>query len=137
MNIFSALSNNYIIYRLFLKLKAYIIISIGDIMDKKIIGKRLRQQREDLELTRENFSEIVGISAPFLAEIESGRKGMSAETLYKICKNLPISANQILLGKDNFNVSGNKIINLIEQIPTKYHEIIFEFLKLFNETINL
>ena len=56
-------------------------------MDKKIIGGRLRRQREDLQLTREKFAEIVGISAPFLAEIESGRKGMSAETLYKICKN--------------------------------------------------
>lgn len=106
-------------------------------MDKKIIGHRLRTQREELQLTREKFAEIVGISAPFLAEIESGRKGMSAETLYKICKNLPISANQILLGKDNFNVSGNKIINLIEKIPTKYHEIILEFLQLFQEMINI
>ena len=106
-------------------------------MDKKIIGHRLRMQREDLQLTREKFAEIVGISAPFLAEIESGRKGMSAETLYKICNNLPISANYILLGKDNFNISGNKVVSLLEQIPTKYHEIIFEFLKLFHETINI
>lgn len=106
-------------------------------MDKKIIGRRLRRQREDLQLTREKFAEIVGISAPFLAEIESGRKGMSAETLYKICKNLSLSANQILLGKDNFNDSCNKFISLIEKIPNKYHEIVFEFLKLFNETINI
>ncbi len=106
-------------------------------MSKKIIGHRLREQREDLQLTREKFAEIVGISAPFLAEIERGRKGMSAETLYKICKKLPISANQILLGKDDFNVSGNKISSLIENIPTKYHDIIIEHLKLFNETINI
>ncbi len=106
-------------------------------MDKKIIGKRLRRQREDLELTREKFAEIVGISAPFLAELESGRKGMSAQTLYKICKNLPISANYLLLGKDDFNKSGNTAMNIIEQIPTKYHAIILEFLTLFNEAINI
>lgn len=106
-------------------------------MDKKIIGKRLRQQREELQLTREKFAEIVGISAPFLAEIESGRKGMSSETLYKICKNIPISANYILLGKDDFNKSGNSAIEMIEKIPTKYHATIQEFLRLFNEVINL
>jgi Predicted transcriptional regulators len=106
-------------------------------MNKKIIGKRLRQQREDLQYTREKFAEIVGISAPFLAEVESGRKGMSAETLCKICTNLPISANYILLGKDDFNKSGNSAIKMIEKIPTKYHSIIEEFLKLFNETISM
>ena len=106
-------------------------------MNKKIIGQRIRKQREDLQLTREKFAEIVGISAPFLAEIESGRKGMSAETLYKMCENLSLSANQILLGKDNFSASGNKIISLIEKIPYKYHDIVFELLRLFDETINM
>lgn len=106
-------------------------------MDKKIVGKRLRQQREDLQYTREKFAEIVGISAPFLAEVERGRKGMSSETLYRICKNFPISANYILFGKDDFNKSGNSAINMIEKIPTKYHAIIEEFLKLFNETISM
>ncbi|MCX7842663.1 MAG: helix-turn-helix domain-containing protein, partial [Clostridia bacterium] len=63
------------------------------------IGKRLRRQREELGLIRENFAEKVGISPQFLAEIENGKKGMSADTLYKICESFNFSADYILFGK--------------------------------------
>ena len=37
------------------------------------VGKRLRRIRSQMELTREQFAEQVGISPQFLAEIENGR----------------------------------------------------------------
>lgn len=51
----------------------------------ELVGKRLRRVRSQMELTREQFAEQVGISPQFLAEIENGKKGMSADTLFKIC----------------------------------------------------
>ncbi len=63
------------------------------------IGKRLRRIRESLAYTREQFAEEVGISPQFLAEIENGKKGMSADTLYKICMRFDLSADHILLGR--------------------------------------
>lgn len=56
------------------------------------VGKRLRRIRSQTKLTREQFAEQVGISPQFLAEIENGKKGMSAETLFKICTRFDLSA---------------------------------------------
>ena len=38
------------------------------------VGKRLRRIRSQMNLTREQFAENVGISPQFLAEIENGKK---------------------------------------------------------------
>ncbi len=62
------------------------------------IGKRLRKQREKMNMVREEFAEKAGISPQFLAEIENGKKGMSVATLYKISKNFNISADYLLFG---------------------------------------
>lgn len=64
-----------------------------------LIGKRLRRQREKRNMTREEFAEKANISPQFLAEIENGKKGMSVNTLYKICNNFNISADYLLFGR--------------------------------------
>ena len=63
------------------------------------IGRRVRGVRTQFKLTREQFAEKVGISPQFLAEIENGKKGMSAETLFKLCTAFDISSDYILLGR--------------------------------------
>ena len=40
------------------------------------IGKRLRRQREKINMSREAFAEKANISPQFLAEIENGKKGI-------------------------------------------------------------
>ncbi|WP_432408706.1 helix-turn-helix domain-containing protein [Wukongibacter sp. M2B1] len=67
------------------------------------IGERIRQQRERIGMTREEFSEQISISPQFLAEIENGKKGMSYVTLYKICDKFNISADYILMGRERIN----------------------------------
>ncbi len=70
-------------------------------MEKDIrlqIGKRLRKQREKMNMVREEFAEKAGISPQFLAEIENGKKGMSVDTLYKICTSFKFSADYMLFG---------------------------------------
>ncbi len=62
------------------------------------IGKRLRRQREKMNMIREEFAEKAGISPQFLAEIENGKKGMSVDTLHKICLSFNLSADYILFG---------------------------------------
>lgn len=48
------------------------------------IGGRIRAYRESLGMNREAFSEQIGLSPQFLAEAENGKKGLSAESIYKI-----------------------------------------------------
>ena len=63
-----------------------------------IVGLRIREIRESLDLSREKFSEKCDISPSFLADIERGKKSLSVKTLYKICDSCNISSDYIILG---------------------------------------
>lgn len=87
-------------------------------MDKKMMGFRLKQQRNLLSMTREQFAEKIDISPQFLAEIENGTKGMSCETFYNICSKCSISANFLLFGKEHYSneASKNDILPIWETV---------------------
>lgn len=89
-------------------------------LDLGITGKRIRRCRERLGYTREQFAEHVAISPQFLAEIENGKKGMSAETLYKICTRFNLSANYILLGHASSEYLSDPIQTTLKVFPEKY-----------------
>ncbi|MBE6812263.1 MAG: helix-turn-helix transcriptional regulator [Ruminococcaceae bacterium] len=61
-------------------------------------GKRIRNIREYQHLSREKLAEMSNISTQFLADIETGKKGMSVVTLHKICTALHTSADSIVFG---------------------------------------
>ena len=63
------------------------------------IGERIRQTRTEIGFSREQLSEIIGISTLFLGFIECGQRGMSITTLKKLCDALHVSADYILFGK--------------------------------------
>lgn len=64
-------------------------------------GNRIRLLREAKKLSREQLAELVEISPKFLYEIETGKKGFSAYTLYKIADILGVSADYVLTGKND------------------------------------
>ena len=70
-------------------------------MSDNQIGGRIRELRELKNYTREALAEKADISAKFLYEIESGKKGFSAETLCRISKALSVSCDYIMLGENN------------------------------------
>lgn len=59
-------------------------------------GARIRALRETAGYSRERLSEMADISVKFLYEIECGRKGMSALTLFRLARALGVSADSIL-----------------------------------------
>lgn len=83
------------------------------------LGSRLWAYRKELKLTREAFSEKCGICAQFLSDIEHGRKGMSVETLYKICTAFEISADYLVFGTANMNLS-SPANRLLDNVPNEY-----------------
>lgn len=64
-----------------------------------IVGLRIREVRELLQMTREQFSEKCDISCSFLAAVESGKKAITSKTIYKICSASNVSADYIIFGK--------------------------------------
>ena len=93
------------------------------------IGKRLRRIRLELDLTREQFAEQVGISPQFLAEIENGKKGMSAETLFKICTRFDLSADYLLLGKYSATQLSDPVQKALDGFSDSYRALTEEIIR--------
>lgn len=80
------------------------------------IGKRVREYREKFGYTREQFAEKLDISVKFASDIELGKKGMSIDTLIKICELLSVSADYLIWGK------GEKAENNIAELTARLDE---------------
>ena len=50
----------------------------------------IRHRRQELGISQNQLAKRVGISQPFMAEIESGRKKPSLDVLMRICAELGI-----------------------------------------------
>lgn len=68
-------------------------------MDWVAIGARIRNQREYLGYTRDQFAELLDVTPKFCSDIELGAKGMSIPTLCKISHILRLKTDYILFGK--------------------------------------
>ncbi len=72
-------------------------------MDKKLLGKRINTARKDRGLTSEKLSELCGINATYLRQIESGAKMPSLPLFVCLCEKLRASPSYLLadqLGSD-------------------------------------
>lgn len=101
----------------------------------KQIGMRIREKREEAELTRDKLAECIGISPQFLAQVELGNKGMSSATLYKICAALSVSADYIILGRKESN-DLTKANELLSNLDPKYLPYAEDLLKTLILAVN-
>jgi len=99
-----------------------------------LVGMRIRQTRELLSLSREKFSEKCSISSSFLADIERGKKGLSAETLYKICIGADISPSYIIMG-DDFSNNVSAITEILSKMEPKHIDSAINILKEFVKAV--
>ena len=94
-------------------------------------GLRIRNLREANNYTREEFAEIAGISPKFLYEIETGQKGFSADTLYRISKALFVNCEYILTGDQNdYNT---EVLNTLKLFSSSKNGKIKQLLELIYE----
>lgn len=77
------------------------------------IGERLRGIRENMKMTREEFSEKIDITDSFLGQIERGERALSVKTLRKVVRYTGVSADYLLFGKDTNNNTIEKINNIL------------------------
>lgn len=63
-------------------------------------GRRLRQRRKHLGLTREQFAELADIGAGYYSQIEVGTSQMSIDTLIKVARTSRLSMEYILFGEE-------------------------------------
>ncbi|MBR1852092.1 MAG: helix-turn-helix transcriptional regulator [Lachnospiraceae bacterium] len=99
---------------------------------KGIIGNRIREYRLENRLTQAEFAEIMDISVNFLSEIENGKKGMSQDTIYRLCKHFHLSADYIIFGLENTVIKTapctlDDIINYVSKMPLEELDTFIEY----------
>jgi len=62
------------------------------------IGWRVRERREYLKLTREMLAEWADLSIQFLADVETGKKSMTTNTLYRVARALNTTTDSLVFG---------------------------------------
>ena len=62
--------------------------------------ERLREAREEADLTQQEASERIGVSNTFISLIETGKRGMSMDTLQKMARAYGVSVHYLTGGLD-------------------------------------
>lgn len=100
-----------------------------------IIGLRIREIREVLNMTREEFSEKCDISTSFLSAVENGKKAITSKTLYKICDAANISADYIIHGKHE-DFETDMIIEMLHSMEPKARGYAVRILREYIEAVS-
>lgn len=100
---------------------------------REIIGNRIREYRIENRLTQAEFAEVMDISVNFLSEVENGKKGMSQDTIYRLCKHFKLSADYILFGAEDPVVedaplSLDNIVDYVSKMPPTELDTLIEYL---------
>lgn len=91
-------------------------------------GERICQVRNMRGYTRESLSELTGISAKFLYEIENGKKGFSVAVLYYLSDVLQVDMGYLVTGREEIGVD-QKLVATLELFEDEQSEIIDSILK--------
>ncbi len=84
------------------------------------LGERIRARRNMLNMTRESLAEKINVSPRFLADVESGKVGVSIETLKNLSVALGASCDY-LLGVESKNESVSELVKTeLAKLPPKY-----------------
>lgn len=102
-------------------------------MENKEIGERIAYLRVVNHYTREALAEMVGITPKFLYDIETGKKGFSANTLFRISKSLGVSCDYIISGTTNSNLTE---IDELEMFEPSQQKRIRELLRVIYDLLN-
>lgn len=90
-----------------------------------ILGERIKQGRKTNNITREKLAELIDVSPRFLAEVESGKVGVSLQTLKNISIALSISTDYLLGLNDENKINQIEIIcNQLTKVDYKYYPLI-------------
>lgn len=99
-------------------------------MPNKLAGQRIRELREMHNYTREALAERAGISDKFLYEIETGKKGFSADVLCRLSDALSVSCDYIMLGEEKEHQGMEKVICVLETVNPKQRSRMQDILRI-------
>jgi transcriptional regulator with XRE-family HTH domain len=100
-------------------------------IDYKIIGKRIKQARKDINKTQEDLAEFLEVSNSYVSRIERGTTKLSLELLVKICTHLNVSPSYVLTGSisSSDDYLRNDIVDMLKGCSSEKIKLIVEVIK--------
>lgn len=83
-------------------------------MDYKQLGKRIRTERQNLNLTQEKLAEKVEVSEAYVGQIERGERNLALDTLVRLANSLGVTVDYLL--KDSIEVDEDHSFHHLKQL---------------------
>ena len=83
-------------------------------MDYKRLGKRIREERQRLNLTQAQLAEDIDISDTYMGAIERGERSLTLDTLVRLVNRLGVTVDYMLA--DSVEDNDSNIIKQFKQI---------------------
>ena len=83
-------------------------------MDYKRLGKRIREERQRLNLTQAQLAEDIDISDTYMGAIERGERSLTLDTLVRLVTRLGVTVDYML--SDSVSDNDSNIMNQFKQI---------------------
>ena len=96
-----------------------------------LLGERIKFWRQYRNFTQEKLAEKVELTPGFISLIETGKKRASLETLIRVCKELEITLNDLLVGNQITQPNDYSIefSELISNLNESERNLIFEIIE--------
>ena len=104
--------------------------------DGIVIGDNIRKYREKMGLTQENLAQQADRSWRLIADLERGAVGLSLETLFRLCRILKVTPNDLLLaGGEGEQADLTWLTNALENSPERVRAGAVEILRAYLRSI--
>jgi len=100
-------------------------------VDYVLLGERIKFWRQYRNFTQEKLAEKVELTPGFISLMETGKKRASLETLIRLCKELEITLNDLLVGNQITEPSDYSIefAELISNLNESERNLIFRIIR--------
>lgn len=105
-------------------------------MSNASIGGRIRKIRTEKGYTREQLAELAEISANFVWEIETGKKGMKTQVLGRIAAALDVPTDYLIFGEVSYKPNA-KINSMVSDQPAEIQEQLEKLITVFLDTVDI
>ena len=104
--------------------------------DYSVIGKRIKEARNNQNLTQEELADELNISVAFLSRVETGKSHINLKRLTQIAEFLKVSPGYLLTGSNTTSKDYLKedFKNILDKCSPEQQKLIYEISELVSKT---
>lgn len=105
-------------------------------LNYELIGSRLKEIRQNKNITQEDLAEKMDLSVPYISRVERGTTSINLKRLSQMCALLEVSEGEILQGAENTSSSylESSFSDLLKSCPPEKTDLIYKIAKIIAES---